>query len=154
MQQINNKDLLYSTGNCIQNFVIICTGKESKKNIYNTYITMHVYSMGFQGSVSGKESACQHRRCKRCWFNPWIRKIPFWRGHDNPLQYPCLRIPWTEEPGGSQRVKHTQRLIRYGRTCMGCPGGSVVNNPPANVGDVSSIPGLRQSPGKGNGNPL
>ena len=21
-------------------------------------------------------------------------------GNDNPLQYPCLRIPWTEEPGG------------------------------------------------------
>ena len=29
----------------------------------------------------------------------------------NPLQYSCLEIPWTEEPGGlksmrSQRVKH------------------------------------------------
>ena len=21
-------------------------------------------------------------------------------GHGNPFQYPCLRIPWTEEPGG------------------------------------------------------
>ena len=33
-------------------------------------------------------------------------------GHGNPLQYSCLRIPWTEEPGGlqsmgSQRVGHT-----------------------------------------------
>ena len=27
---------------------------------------------------SGKESACQCRRCKRCEFNPWIGKIP-WR---------------------------------------------------------------------------
>ena len=34
------------------------------------------------------------------------------------------------------------------------PGGSVVKNPPANVGDVSSIPGSGKSPGKGNGNPL
>ena len=25
---------------------------------------------------SGKESVCQCRRCKRCRFNPWIRKIP------------------------------------------------------------------------------
>ena len=33
------------------------------------------------------------------------------------------------------------------------PGGSVVKNPPANVGDVSSIPGSGKSPGKGNGNP-
>ena len=34
------------------------------------------------------------------------------------------------------------------------PGGSIVKNPPANAGDVGSIPGLRQSPGEGNGNPL
>ena len=34
------------------------------------------------------------------------------------------------------------------------PGGSVVKNPPANVGDVGLIPGLGRSPGEGNGNPL
>ena len=33
-------------------------------------------------------------------------------------------------------------------------GGSVVKNLPANAGDVDSIPGLRRSPGEGNGNPL
>ena len=25
-------------------------------------------------------------------------------GNDNPLQYSCLRIPWTEEPGGLQSM--------------------------------------------------
>ena len=30
----------------------------------------------------------------------------------------------------------------------------VVQNPPANAGDVGSIPGLGRSPGEGNGNPL
>ena len=25
-------------------------------------------------------------------------------GHGNPLQYSCLRIPWTEEPGGLQSM--------------------------------------------------
>ena len=30
----------------------------------------------------------------------------------------------------------------------------VVKNSPANVGDGSSIPGSRRSPGEGNGNPL
>ena len=34
----------------------------------------------------------------------------------------------------------------------GFPGGSVVKNPPANAGDVDSIPGLGRSPGEGNGN--
>ena len=28
---------------------------------------------------SSKESACQGRRCKRCRFNPWVRKIPWKR---------------------------------------------------------------------------
>ena len=36
---------------------------------------------------------------------------------------------------------------------MGFPGGSVVKNPPANVGDMGLIPGLGRSPGGGNGNP-
>ena len=34
------------------------------------------------------------------------------------------------------------------------PGGSAVKNPPANAGDVGSIPGLGRSPGEGNSNPL
>ena len=34
---------------------------------------------------------------------------------------------------------------------MGFPGGSVVMNPPANAGDLGSIPGSGRSPGEGNG---
>ena len=40
---------------------------------------------------------------------------------------------------------------------MGCPGGSVVKNLPANAGatrDMGSIPGLGRCPGVGNGNPF
>ena len=38
---------------------------------------------------------------------------------------------------------------------MGFPPGSLVKNPPANAGDVGSIPGrLGRSPEGGNGNPL
>ena len=39
----------------------------------------------------------------------------------------------------------------------GCPGGSVVKNPPANAGDakeVGSISGSGRSPGEGNVSPL
>ena len=40
-------------------------------------------------------------------------------------------------------------------TCyQGFPGGAVVKNPPANAGDVRSIPGWGRSPGEGNGNPI
>ena len=34
------------------------------------------------------------------------------------------------------------------------PGGSVVNNPSANAGDVGSIPGWGRYPEGGNGNPF
>ena len=34
------------------------------------------------------------------------------------------------------------------------PGGSLVKNLPANVGNVDSIPGEGRSLGEGNGNPL
>ena len=37
---------------------------------------------------------------------------------------------------------------------MDIPGGSVVQNLPANVGDTGSIPGSGRFPGEGNGNPL
>ena len=37
---------------------------------------------------------------------------------------------------------------------QGFSGGSVIKNPPANTGDVGSIPGSGRSPGEGNGNPL
>ena len=30
----------------------------------------------------------------------------------------------------------------------------IVKNPPANVGEMGSIPGSKRSPGEGNGNPL
>ena len=33
---------------------------------------------GLPGGASGKESACKCRRCKRCGFDPWVRKIS-WR---------------------------------------------------------------------------
>ena len=36
----------------------------------------------------------------------------------------------------------------------GLPQWLSVKNPPANAGDVGSIPGSGRSPGEGNGNPL
>ena len=37
---------------------------------------------------------------------------------------------------------------------LGFPGGSMVKNPPASAGDLSSIPASGRSPGEGNGNSL
>ena len=55
----------------------------------------------FPGGTSGKESACQRRRRKRCGFTSWVGKIP-WRRKWQPtpvffpikshgLYYPAIR---------------------------------------------------------------
>ena len=41
-----------------------------------------------------------------------------------------------------------------GQRNLGFPAGLALKNPPANAGDLGSIPGLERSPGEGNGNPL
>ena len=38
----------------------------------------YIYEKGLPRWLSGKESACQCRRCKRHGFDPWVGKIP-WR---------------------------------------------------------------------------
>ena len=37
---------------------------------------MFLVRMGFPGGDSGKETACQCRRQKRCSFNPWVGENP------------------------------------------------------------------------------
>ena len=66
------------------------------------------------GGTSGKEPACQCRRCKRCRFMPSVGKIPWRRAwKPTPIFLP-REAPWTEELGGlwsigSQRVGHDWR---------------------------------------------
>ena len=67
--------------------------------------------LSFPGGTSGKESACQCRRCKRHDFNPWIGKILCEEEMATHSSILAWKIPWTEEPGGLQsmglqRVRH------------------------------------------------
>ena len=58
---------------------------------------------------------------------------------------------------GLQRVRHNlvaEQKQETPATMRGFPGGSVVKNPPANTGDMGSIPESGRYPGEGNGNPL
>ena len=45
--------------------------------VHSKVIQFYIYG-GLPRWLSGKESACQCRRCKRCRFDPWVGKIP-WR---------------------------------------------------------------------------
>ena len=62
---------------------------------------------GFSCGSSGKEATCNEGDLGS---SPGLGRSPGER-NGNPLQYSCLEIPWTEEPGGlesmrSQRVRH------------------------------------------------
>ena len=64
----------------------------------------------FPGGSSGKESACQLRRCKRRSLIPRSGRSPG-GGNGNPFQHSCLENSMDREPGelqstGLQRVRH------------------------------------------------
>ena len=65
--------------------------------------------------------------------------------------------PWRHLHGPYERsifghVQNPLASTKYAHRCF--PGGKAVKNPPANAGDLVSIPGLGRSPGEGNGNSL
>ena len=68
---------------------------------------------------SGKGSACQCKRHKRCRFDHWVGKSPG-VGNGNPLQYSCLENSVDREVWwaivqflGSQRVSHAWAKHTY-----------------------------------------
>ena len=77
-----------------------------------------VQSQGLPRQNTGKESACQSKRCK---FDPGVGKTP-WRRRKIATHSGILawEIPWTEEPGGLQymglsRVTHVHTHNGKGR---------------------------------------
>ena len=58
--------------------------------------------LGLPWWLSGKDSACQYRRGKRPWFDPWVGKIPW-------------RKKWQPTPVFLPGKSHGQRsLVGYG----------------------------------------
>ena len=91
----------------------------------NKYILKLDSSNGYRGHPrwrSGKESACQCKRCKKHGFNPWSGRSPG-VGTGNPLQYPCLYkshgqrslvgySPWGRRVGRDWAHTHTHNGYR------------------------------------------
>ena len=70
-----------------------------------------------------------------------------------------LPSPWNSakiilSSGSSFLSLQIHQVRRINQLPMGSPGGSVVKNPPANAGNVGSIPASGRSPKEGNGNPI
>ena len=66
--------------------------------LYNSY-----FGANCPGDASGKESACQRRRHKRCGFDPWIKQIPW-------------RRKWQPTPVFLAGESHGQRIL-VGYSC-------------------------------------
>ena len=50
------------------------------QNVLNLFLPRTFTSAsGFPGGVSDKALACQRKRCKRRWFDPWVERIPWKR---------------------------------------------------------------------------
>ena len=75
-------------------------------------------SRGFPGSASGKEPACQCKRCKRLWFDLWVGKIPW-------------RRAWQATPVFLPGESHGQRSL-VGYSSWGCK--RVRHDCPTNTG--------------------
>ena len=85
-----------------------------KLHVYSNIYIKYIYSKqilyrvsldncGFPGGISGKESVCQSRRCKRYRFDSWVRKNPG-VGNGNPLKYSCLEN--SRDRGAWQAIVH------------------------------------------------
>ena len=73
----------------------------------NLIINKVLISLGIPGGSVGKNPPANAGDAVSI---PWSGRSPG-RGNGNPLQYFCLEIPWTEEPGrvqstGLLRVRH------------------------------------------------
>ena len=109
--------------------------------------------------LSGKESACQCRRCRRCRLIPGLRRSSG-GGNGNQLQYSCRENSMYRGTcratvhGVTRSWTQLKRLSTHAKQHQGFPGGSMVKNLPASAGDVGLIPESRRSPEADNGNPL
>ena len=97
-------------------------------------------AFGLPRWLSGKESICLCRRCRRHRFDPWIGMIPWrskWQPNSSILAW---KIPWTEEPAGLQSMRSLRVTHKWAtehahsrtvsiRTCFGfCDCGQCLIN--------------------------
>ena len=87
-------------------------------------------NLSLPSGASDKGPTCQHRKCKRCGFNPWVRKI-LWRRKWQPApiflpgKFYGQKSLADYSPRGRKRVRHKWALSIL-QTCLGAlwwPGG-------------------------------
>ena len=77
-------------------------------------------NLSLPGGASDKESTCQHRKCKRCQFDPWVGKI-LWRRkwQPAPVFFPVKFCgqrslvsysPWGSKEPGMTKQTHIHNM--------------------------------------------
>ena len=102
----------------------LLTFRDSEFNVNDILLRVSCRSRwrdGFPGGSSGKEPACQCRRCKTLRFGPWVGKIPWWRAwQPTPVFLPgelygqrslAGYSPWVTK--GWTQLKHFACTHRY-----------------------------------------
>ena len=74
-------------------------------------------SWGLLWWLSSKESICQFRKCSRCGFDSWVRKIPWKRKWRSSLVFLPSKL-WTEEPGGLHSMGSQSWIWLSNWACM------------------------------------
>ena len=145
------------------------------------YIQIHIYTIcmcmymyGIPRWCSGKESACQCRRCMKCGFDPWVWKIPWKRIWYLPPVFLPGKFHEQRSLAGYSSWGHnesdmTNTMHAHTHVCvcvfiyihiihiyMGLPWWlrEVVKNPPTMQQMVGSVTGSGRSPGGQNVNLL
>ena len=78
-------------------------------------LSLVFWVLGLPRRVSGKESTCQHRRCR---FDPWVGKIP----HEGKGYQLAWKIPWTKKPARLQSMgSRSQKQLSHW-ACMHTSG--------------------------------
>ena len=93
----------------VKAFQKVCFTWKGNEGKHSSSVVLFIISFVSPASLpthwlSGKESTCQCRRCRRCRFDLWVRKIPLRRKWQPTPVFLPGQIPWTEEPGGLQSM--------------------------------------------------
>ena len=100
-------------------FLASCIGEEERFSVGDP--PPHSYSFRLPRWLSGKEPACQCRSCRRCGFDPWVRKIPWRRKWQISLVFlPGESHGWRSladsgcSPWGLKRVRRYRVTVQAG----------------------------------------
>ena len=97
--------------------------------------------------LGGKELPANGSRCRRCWFDPWVGKIPG-GGHGNLLQYSCLENSHGQRslagcsPWGHKELDMTEQVSQHstGNFTQYTAGICNINLDFANTHNFSTLP--------------